>query len=121
MNGFYPHEFAGEDVTGWDARPLSVVTAAAQVHTCQQARLARENLSRLPRQARALLIEPVPYHKVAGTGFYEQFLDTRRWPEFMRAGREAMLVALRQHPPGQPPEVAAPFPAVIRCRLLRPA
>jgi len=40
VNGFYPHEFAGEDVTGWDARPPSVVTAAAQVRTCQQARPA---------------------------------------------------------------------------------
>jgi len=44
-----------------------------------------------------MLIEPVPYHKVAGTGFYEQFLDTRQWPEFMRAGRTAMLSSLRQH------------------------
>ena len=96
VNGFYPHEFAGEDVTGWDARPLSIVTAGAQVRTCQQAQLAREHLARLRRETRTLLIEPVPYHKVAGTGFYEQFLDTREWPEFMRAGREAMLGSLRQ-------------------------
>jgi hypothetical protein len=40
-----------------------------------------------------------PARKVAGTGFYEQFLDTREWPEFMRAGREAMLTSLRQHAP----------------------
>jgi NTE family protein len=97
VNGFYPHEFAGEDVTGWDARPLSIVTAGSQVRTCQQAQLAREHLARLRREARTLLIEPVPYQKVAGTGFYEQFLDTREWPEFMRAGREAMLGSLRQH------------------------
>ena len=96
VNGFYPHEFAGEDVTGWDARPLSIVTAGAQVRTCQQAQLAREHLARLRRETRTLLIEPVPYHKVAGTGFYEQFLDTHEWPEFMRAGREAMLGSLRQ-------------------------
>jgi len=99
VNGFYPHEFAGEDVTDWDARPLSIISAGSQVRTCQQAQLAREHLARLRRQTRTLLIEPVPYHKVAGTGFYEQFLDTRQWPEFMRAGREAMLAALRQHAP----------------------
>ena len=29
----------------------------------------------------------------------EQFLDTREWPQFMRAGREAMLTSLRQHAP----------------------
>jgi hypothetical protein len=49
----------------------------------------------------------VPYHKVAGTGFYEQFLDTREWPEFMRAGREAMLSSLCQHALRQPPDVVA--------------
>ena len=96
VNGFYPHEFAGEDVTDWDARPLSIISAGSQVRTCQQAQLAREHLARLRRETRTLLIEPVPYHKVAGTGFYEQFLDTREWPEFMRAGREAMLSSLRQ-------------------------
>jgi NTE family protein len=97
VNGFYPHEFGGEDVTGWDRRPLSIVTAGSQVRTCQQAELAREHLARLREQARTLLVEPVPYWKVAGTGFYEQFLDTREWPEFMRAGRAAMLTALRGH------------------------
>jgi len=97
VNGFYPHDFDGEDITGWETHPLSVVSAGSQVRTCQQAQLAREHLARLRRQARTLLIEPVPYQKVAGTGFYEQFLDTREWPEFMRAGRQAMLSSLRQH------------------------
>jgi NTE family protein len=95
VNCFYPHEFGGEDVTGWDRRPLSIVSAASQVRTSQQAELAREHLARLRGEARTLLVEPVPYGKVAGTGFYEQFLDTREWPEFMRAGRAAMLDALR--------------------------
>ena len=91
VNGFYPHEFGGEDVAGWNARPFSIVTAASQVRTCQQAELAREHLALLRRAARTLLVEPVPYSEVAGAGFYEQFLDTREWPRFMRAGREAML------------------------------
>ena len=94
VNGFYPHEFGGEDAAGWNTRPLSIVTAASQVRTCQQVELAREHLARLRRAARTLLVEPVPYGKVAGTGFYQQFLDTREWPRFMRAGREAMLAAL---------------------------
>ncbi len=97
VNGFYPHEFGGEDITGWNHRPLSIVAAGSQVRTCQQVQLAREHLARLRREARTLLVEPVPYQEVAGTGFYEQFLDTREWPEFMRAGREAMLAVLRQH------------------------
>jgi NTE family protein len=96
VNCFYPHEFSGEDVTGWDTRPLSIVAAAAQVRTCQHAQLAREHLTRLRHQARTLLVEPVPYQKVAGTGFYQQFLDNTEWPQFMRAGREVMLASLRQ-------------------------
>ena len=98
LNCFYPHEFSGEDVTGWDGRPLSIVSAASQVRTCQQAELAREHLARLRRSAKTLLVEPVPYGKVAGAGFYEQFIDTREWPEFMRAGRTATLAVLRRHP-----------------------
>ena len=94
VNAFYPHEFDGEDVTGWDRQPLSIVTAASQVRNCQHAELAREHLARLRQAAHTLLVEPVPYRKVAGTGFYAQFLDTREWPEFMRAGRAAMLARL---------------------------
>jgi NTE family protein len=97
VNCFYPHEFQGEDVTGWDGRPLSIVSAASQVRTCQHAELAREHLARLRREVPTLLVEPVPYWKVAGMGFYEQFLDSREWPEFMRAGREAMLGSLWRH------------------------
>jgi NTE family protein len=95
VNCYYPHEFQGEDATGWDARPFSIVSAASQVRTCQHVQLAREHLARLRREAVTLLVEPVPYWKVAGTGFYQQFLDNREWPEFMRAGRAAMLSSLR--------------------------
>jgi NTE family protein len=94
VNCYYPPGFDGEDVTGWDGRPFSIVTAASQVRTCQHAALAREHLARLRREVPTLLVEPVPYWKVAGAGFYQQFLDNREWPEFMRAGRAATLAAL---------------------------
>jgi len=103
VNAFYPHEFGGEDVTGWDGRPLSIVSAAVAGAHLQHTQLAREHLARLRHEARTLLIEPVPYWKVAGAGFYQQFLDTSEWPQFMRAGREATLASLRQHAPDQPP------------------
>ena len=99
VNGFYPHDFEGEDATGWERRPLSIVAAASQVRTSQQAQLARENIARLRAAVDTVLIEPVPYLKVAGTGFYEQFLDTSEWPEFMRAGRASMLDALEHTVP----------------------
>jgi NTE family protein len=96
VNAFYPTEFQGDDMTGWGDRLFSIVAAAAQVRTCQHVELAREHLARLRRGVRTLLVEPVPYRKVAGTGFYGQFLDNSEWPEFMRAGRSAMLDVLRQ-------------------------
>jgi NTE family protein len=94
VNGFYPPEFAGEDVTGWEQRAASIVTIAGQVRTCQQAELARVNLGRLRDAMPVAMIEPVPYEKVRGLGFYRQFLNNREWPEFMRAGRTEALRAL---------------------------
>jgi NTE family protein len=94
LNCFYPPEFAGEDATGWERRPASILYAASQVRTSQQAALARENLRRLRDHAEVLLIDPVPYEKVQGLGFYRQFLDSTEWPEFMRAGRERSREAL---------------------------
>lgn len=102
VNGFYPPEFAGEDVTGWHERALSIVYASAQVRTCQQVQLARENLARLRRHCHVELIQPVPYSKVRGVGFYRQFFDSGEWPAFMEAGRIEARMALdaiaRAHP-----------------------
>lgn len=97
VNGFYPPGFAGEDATGWQDRRGSILYLASQVRTCQQAELARVNLDRLRRGADTVLIEPVPYEKVKGVGFYRQFLNSGEWPEFMRSGREAARRALGPH------------------------
>jgi NTE family protein len=95
VNAFYPHEFGGEDATGWDRRRLSILSVGSQVRTSQQVQLARENLARLRARARVLLVEPVSYERVYGTGFYEQFIDSSDWPDFIRAGREVTLATLR--------------------------
>lgn len=87
INGFYPPGFAGEDATGWEYRRASILYVASQVRTCQQIELARENLARLGAASQLLVIEPVSYETVRGVGFYRQFLSTRDWAEFMRAGR----------------------------------
>jgi NTE family protein len=73
---------------------VSILYAASQVRTCQQAALARENLARLREGCTVELVDPVPYEKVRGSGFYRQFVDNAEWPSFMRAGRAAGLVAL---------------------------
>jgi len=87
INGFYPPRFAGENASGWQDRRNSILYVASQVRTSQQIELARTNLARLERECDVMMIEPVPYTKVRGAGFYRQFLDTSEWPAFMRAGR----------------------------------
>ena len=87
INGFYPPRFVGEDGSGWQDRRYSILAIASQVRTCQQVELARTNLSRLESETEVMMIEPVPYAKVRGAGFYRQFLNTDEWPEFMRSGR----------------------------------
>jgi NTE family protein len=94
VNGFYPPGFAGEDETGWHDRSLSILYAASQVRTSQQAALARENLTKLQRSCHVELVDPVPYAKVRGAGFYRQFIDNAEWASFMLAGRSAGLTAL---------------------------
>jgi NTE family protein len=94
INGFYPPGFAGEDASGWQDRRNSIFYIASQVRTCQQLELARTNLKRLQQETDVMMIEPVPYVKVRGSGFYRQFLNTTDWPEFMRAGRHEARRAL---------------------------
>lgn len=96
VNGFYPPRFRGEDASGWERRRGSILYVASQVRTCQQIELARANLARLEKRAEVLMIEPVPYGKVRGVGFYRQFLNTSEWPAFMRAGRSEARRALRE-------------------------
>lgn len=95
INGFYPPGFAGEDATGWQAQSWSILRVASQVRTCQQVELARANLARLERRLPTVMIEPVPYEKVWGAGFYREFLSTRDWPGFMSDGRLHARRALR--------------------------
>ncbi len=97
VNGFYPPRFEGEDATGWEDRRGSIVYVASQVRTCQQIELARTNLRRLEQATEVMMIEPVPYEKVRGLGFYRQFLDNSEWPDFMRAGRVEARRMLTAH------------------------
>ncbi len=107
INGFYPPEFAGEDATGWQDRAASILAVASQVRTCQQSELARVNLRRLRAATDVLMIEPVPYEKVRGVGFYRQFLNPSEWPDFMRWGRAETRRALHAHRPRRPERAAA--------------
>jgi len=111
INGFYPPRFVGEDASGWQDRRASILYVASQVRTCQQVELARANLARLERAAEVVMIEPVPYERVRGAGFYRHFLSTGEWGAFMKAGRRetrrALVAAYGLRAAGRPTSRAA--------------
>ncbi|MFN8036161.1 MAG: patatin-like phospholipase family protein [Acidimicrobiia bacterium] len=98
VNGFYPPAFVGENAAGWQERPVSILQVASQVRTAQQVELARENLARLRASCEVAMLEPVPYERVRGVGFYREFLSTRDWASFMRSGRVEARRALAARP-----------------------
>ncbi len=95
VNCFYPPDFVGENATGFRSHEWSVMDIADQVVTAPHLQLARENLARLRRHVkRVMLINPVPYTMVRRAGFYAEFLDRSDWPSFMHHGRTAALRAM---------------------------
>ena len=87
LNCYLPVGFEGEDVTGWHQRSVAILRASGQLRWSGMVALAREQA--LLAGDRLTLLHPVPYEAVRGGKFYETFVDRRRWPEFMNAGREA--------------------------------
>lgn len=94
VNGFYPPGFEGEPAPHWAEQTATILRIAAQVRSCQHIELAREHLRVLEAATEVVMLEPVPFEKVRGIGFYRQFIDMREWPSFMRAGRTSALAAL---------------------------
>lgn len=94
VNCYMPEDFAGEDVSGWTRRTWSILRASGQLRYAAYLELAREHARALGK--RLVLIHPVPYAEVRGAQFYDQFLDRRQWPRFMRLGHEAARAALEQ-------------------------
>lgn len=87
LNCYLPVGFEGEDVTGWRQRSFAILRASGQLRWSGMVALAREQA--LLAGDRLTLLHPVPYEAVRGGRFYETFVDRRRWPGFMNAGREA--------------------------------
>lgn len=94
VNGFYPPGLRGEDAQGWERETLSILRMASQERTCQHMALARKSLERLAGAMPVTMLEPVPYDEIRGVGFYRQFVDSSKWPEFMLAGRTTARAAL---------------------------
>lgn len=90
VNAFYGPGFTAEEEHGWQHRPMSVLHIANQTRTMQHLQIARRSLADLHRSVPEVVeLNPIPYETVHGAGLYGQFLDSGRWPEFMRAGYDA--------------------------------
>ena len=87
LNCYLPVGFEGEDVTGWRQRSFAILRASGQLRWSGMVALAREQALLAGRKL--TLLHPVSYEAVRGGRFYETFVDRRRWPGFMNAGREA--------------------------------
>ncbi len=107
VNGFYPEGLASEDVQGWERQTLSILRLASQVRTCQHLDLARKSLERLTREVDVTVVEPVSYAETRGVGLYRQYIDSAKWPDYMRAGRAATRAALLRARTARAPAAAA--------------
>ena len=97
VNCFYPSGFAGENASDFRRHRWSVLDIADQVMTAQHLQLARENVRRLRKEVKTVMMtEPVPYDIVRKAGLYAQFIDHSDWPDFMLRGRRAALAALHR-------------------------
>jgi NTE family protein len=98
INTFYPEDFAGENLSGWQDRLFSPLRVSPQARHGQHLEAARMQLRLI--EDRCLLLHPVDYQGVKGLNFYEQFLDRSRWPEFVVRGyyhaRRSLMLLDRQ-------------------------
>jgi NTE family protein len=102
VNGFYRPGFLADEEHEWQDAPFTVLRMAGQTRLMHHVDVAQRSLASLQAATEVHLLDPVPYSLVHGAGLYTQFVDRRRWADFMRAGYESawgMLDGLAEPPP----------------------
>jgi NTE family protein len=92
LNFMLPADLEPEEITGWDERPMGLMTASRQVQQGAFLELARRQRDELGDKL--VLLTPVDPALLHGVSFYDLFIDRSRWPEMMRAGYDAASAAL---------------------------
>lgn len=92
LNVMLPRGLEGEDISGWERRTTGILDAGRQLRIANHVEIARRSRRRLGEAL--TLIEPVSHEEQRGVGFYDLFLDRRRWPDLMRRGYEEATAAL---------------------------
>jgi NTE family protein len=98
VNGFYRSGFEADEDFEWREGALSVVRLSGQTRLMGHVDAARRALAELRAATEVHTLEPVPYGRVQGAGLYTEFVDRRRWLDYMRDGYEHAWRMLDAHP-----------------------
>jgi NTE family protein len=95
VNTILPARLEGEDISGWPDRPLGFMRATRQFSYAGHLELARRTVKQLGRKL--ILIDPVDYSELYGWGFYDLFIDRRKWPRLIMQGYEHAKTVLERY------------------------
>lgn len=95
VNGFYGAGFTPEQEPHWRESVLSALRMASQTRLMQHVELARRAIADLRRTVPDVIeLTPVAFGRVKGAGLYGEFIDNRRWADYMADGYRAAHEAL---------------------------
>ena len=95
VNTILPARFEGEDISGWPQERLGFMRATRQFSYAGHLELARRTGKQLGRKL--ILIDPVDYSELHGWGFYDLFIDRRKWPRLILQGYEHTKSVLERY------------------------
>jgi NTE family protein len=95
VNTILPARLEGEDISGWTERRMGFMRASRQFGYAGHLELARRTTKRLGRKL--ILIDPVDHAELQGWGFYDLFIDRRKWPRLILQGYEHTKTVLERH------------------------
>lgn len=110
VNGFYRPGFEADEDMRWRDEPFSLIRMTGQTRLMGHIDTARRSLADLDVATEVHMLDPVPYGTVQSAGLYTEFVDRRRWAEYMRSGYDharAMLAAAAAARPSSEPTVGS--------------
>ena len=95
VNTILPARLVGEDISGWPEQRLGFMRATRQFSYASYLELARRTTKQLGRKL--ILLDPVDHSELQGFGFYELFIDRRKWPQLIMQGYEHTKSVLERY------------------------
>ena len=95
VNTILPARLEGKDISGWPNEPLGFMRATRQLGYAGHLELARRATKQLGRKL--ILLDPVDHSELQGWGFYDLFIDRRKWPRLILQGYEHTKAVLERY------------------------